>query len=139
MKQVTISTILNLSQTSLIVAPQVTGGGVPSVLLGSFRLWRYQYVGLLVPPAKNGSTAVDLMAGTGEVWPHLLRRFPCLGTITALDISHRMHLEAVGRLHGKYADRITHFEADALQTDLPTEHADLVISTFGLKTFDTRQ
>lgn len=106
---------------------------------GFISLWRYQCVGLLVPPAQNDSTAVDLMAGTGEVWPHLLRRFPYLGTITALDISHRMHLEAVDRLHGKYADRISHFEADALQTDLPTEHADLVVSTFGLKTFDTSQ
>lgn len=79
------------------------------------------------------------MAGTGEVWPHLLRRLPSLGTITALDISHRMHLEAVERLHGKYADRITHLEANALRTDLPTDHADLVVSTFGLKTFDADQ
>ena len=79
------------------------------------------------------------MAGTGEVWPHLLRRFPDPGTITAIDISHRMHLEAVGRLHGCYAQRITHIEADALQTDLPADHADLIRSTFGLKTFSPDQ
>ena len=106
---------------------------------GFVYLWRRQCVAGLAPQAQSGSIAVDLMAGTGEVWPHLLRRFPDLGPITALDISHRMHLEAVDRLHSQYADRITHLEADALQTDLPTEFADLVVSTFGLKTFDAEQ
>jgi demethylmenaquinone methyltransferase/2-methoxy-6-polyprenyl-1,4-benzoquinol methylase len=102
-------------------------------------VWRRQCVARLVAPNGKGAIAVDLMAGTGEVWPHLLRRFPDLGTITALDASHRMHLEALDRLHGAYADRITHLEADVLQTDLPENHADLVVSTFGLKTFDTGQ
>ncbi|AUQ60562.1 ubiquinone/menaquinone biosynthesis methyltransferase UbiE (plasmid) [Phaeobacter inhibens] len=79
------------------------------------------------------------MAGTGEVWPYLLRRFPSLDKVTALDISHRMHLEAVERLHGPYAEKITHIEADALKTDLQTNYADLLISTFGLKTFNAGQ
>lgn len=106
---------------------------------GFIYLWRRQCVARLIPPKQSGAVAVDLMAGTGEVWPHLLRRFPNLDTVTALDISHRMHLEAVERLHGEYANKITHLEADALQTDLPENHADLVVSTFGLKTFDTIQ
>ena len=106
---------------------------------GFIALWRYQCVGRLRQPAQPGFSVVDLMAGTGEVWPYLLRRFPTLGTITALDISQRMHLEAVDRLHGAYADKITHIAADALKTDLPTDHADIVISTFGLKTFDKGQ
>lgn len=106
---------------------------------GFIYLWRRQCVGRLIPPTQPGAVAVDLMAGTGEVWPHLLRRLPNLGTITALDISHRMHLEAVESLHGKYANKITHLEADALQTDLPANYADLVVSTFGLKTFDADQ
>lgn len=106
---------------------------------GFISLWRYQCVRRLVQPPQDNPIVVDLMAGTGEVWPYLLRRFPSLDTITALDISHKMHLEAVDRLHGKYANKITHLEADALQTDLPTDHADLVISTFGLKTFNADQ
>ena len=106
---------------------------------GFIYLWRRQCVGLLVPPKNGDATVVDLMAGTGEIWPHLLRRFPGLGRVIALDISHRMHLEALDRLHGQYADRISHLEADALQTDLPSEYADLLVSTFGLKTFDTGQ
>jgi ubiquinone/menaquinone biosynthesis C-methylase UbiE len=106
---------------------------------GFIYLWRRQCVARLIPPKQSGAVAVDLMAGTGEVWPHLLRRFPNLDRVTALDISHRMHLEAVERLHGEYANKITHLEANALQTDLPRNHADLVVSTFGLKTFDTNQ
>ena len=102
-------------------------------------LWRHQCVARLTAPSHPNAVAVDLMAGTGEVWPHLLRRFPALQTITALDISHRMHLEAVEQLHGKYAEKISHIEADTLQTDLPEDHADLVLSTFGLKTFSPEQ
>lgn len=102
-------------------------------------IWRKQCVARLPRPARPDAVAVDLMAGTGEVWPHLLRRFPDLGQITALDISHRMHLDAVARLHGKHADRITHIEANALETDLPAEMADILISTFGLKTFNPDQ
>jgi demethylmenaquinone methyltransferase/2-methoxy-6-polyprenyl-1,4-benzoquinol methylase len=79
------------------------------------------------------------MAGTGEIWPHLLRRFPDLGSIIALDISHRMHVEALERLHAKLAHKIEHLEANALESDLPKETADLVVSTFGLKTFNKDQ
>lgn len=102
-------------------------------------IWRKQCVARLPRPARPDAVAVDLMAGTGEVWPHLLRRFPDLGQITALDISHGMHLDAVARLHGQHADRITHIEANALETDLPAEMADILISTFGLKTFNPDQ
>lgn len=107
---------------------------------GFIALWRFQCVRRLAPlSAEERAVAVDLMAGTGEVWPYLLRRFPKLGTITALDISKRMHLEAVSRLHGGYSERITHIEANALETDLPAAQADLVVSTFGLKTFNAEQ
>ncbi len=107
--------------------------------LGFIWLWRRQCVGRLVVPAQANPVVIDLMAGTGEIWPHVLRRFPGLATIMALDISPRMHREAVGRLHGRYADRITHLAADALRADLPENHADIVVSTFGLKTFNADQ
>lgn len=106
---------------------------------GFTAIWRRQCVALLDPAPHPGATVVDFMAGTGEVWPHLLRRLPQLGTITALDISHRMHREAVERLHQTRADRITHIEANALETDLPSDHADYLVSTFGLKTFNPAQ
>jgi ubiquinone/menaquinone biosynthesis C-methylase UbiE len=103
--------------------------------LGFTYIWRRQCVALL-PAQPPGAVAIDLMAGTGEVWPHLLRRFPDLATITALDISRQMHLQAVARLHGPHAHRITHLQANVLTSDLPAAQADMIISTFGLKTFD---
>jgi len=106
---------------------------------GFIHLWRRQCVGRLTPAATKNANVVDLMAGTGEVWPHVLRRFPETGKIIAIDISHRMHTEAVTRLHQNNAQKITHFEANALETDLPNNVADMVVSTFGLKTFDHDQ
>jgi len=88
---------------------------------------------------QSQSVAVDLMAGTGEIWPHVLRKFPNLGSIIALDISHRMHVEAVERLHSHLAHKIQHLESNVLESDLPEETADLVVSTFGLKTFNKTQ
>lgn len=106
---------------------------------GFVAIWRKQCVHRLTRGVPPGARAVDLMAGTGELWPYLLNRFPDLAGITAIDISRRMHLDAVARLHGPYAERITHLEANALFTDLPTNHADIVVSTFGLKTFNPEQ
>ena len=119
---------------------------------GMIGLWRRQCVARLVgarqlarilpdgiaPEASGAPLVVDLMAGTGEVWPHLLAALP-RARITAIDISHGMHLAALERLHGTRAGKISHIEADALTTDLPDGIADAVISTFGLKTFDRDQ
>ncbi|MEO1639602.1 MAG: class I SAM-dependent methyltransferase [Pseudomonadota bacterium] len=106
---------------------------------GFIWLWRRACVGLLPRTSGAKPVIVDLMAGTGEIWPHLLKRFPQTQTITAVDISHRMHLDALERLHADRSDQITHIEADALTTDLPSDHADMLVSTFGLKTFNPAQ
>jgi len=81
----------------------------------------------------------DLMAGTGEVWPHLIRRYPKLGEIRAIDNSTLMHEEALKRLHKARADRVTHLQANVLELNLSGNNADCVLSTFGLKTFDAEQ
>ena len=81
---------------------------------------------------------VDLMAGTGEVWPHVLKALP-RARIRAIDISPRMHREAVARLHSGREGQIEHLAANALQDVLPEGSADLLISTFGLKTFNSSQ
>ncbi|PJI85011.1 demethylmenaquinone methyltransferase/2-methoxy-6-polyprenyl-1,4-benzoquinol methylase [Yoonia maricola] len=107
--------------------------------LGFIERWRKQCVALLQDGPSDVPDIVDLMAGTGEVWPHLLVRFPKANQIIAVDISHQMHVHAVARLHADRADQITHIEANALQTDLPAAHADMLISTFGLKTFNADQ
>lgn len=81
---------------------------------------------------------VDLMAGTGEIWPHLDRHFP-RARITAIDISDGMHSRAMQYLQQSGRDRVTHVTGDALETGLDGGGFDLVVSAFGLKTLSPQQ
>jgi ubiquinone/menaquinone biosynthesis C-methylase UbiE len=106
--------------------------------------WRRQCVAAMPAPPAGGAKGYDfkgydLMAGTGEVWPHLLKRFDGIKSITAVDISSGMHRLALERLHAHRAHRIEFIEDDVLASDLPLESADFVISTFGMKTFNPEQ
>lgn len=100
--------------------------------------WRRQCVALLpeLPPRAHG---YDLMAGTGEAWPHLLAQHADIASILAVDISSGMHHRAMARLHAHRAHQIAFIEDDVLASKLPPESADFVISTFGLKTFNPGQ
>lgn len=105
---------------------------------GFTQIWRRQCVEMLdLPPeARHG---YDLMAGTGEVWPHLLSHSPQVESIIAVDISAGMHRRAMDRLHAMRAHKIEFREDDVLASALPDESADFVVSTFGLKTFNPEQ
>lgn len=108
--------------------------------LGFTERWRRQCVEALPTPMTAGAaTGYDLMAGTGEVWPHLLKRYPAIGAIVAVDISSGMHQRAMARLHAHRAHKIAFIEDDVLSSDLADGSADFVISTFGLKTFNPVQ
>lgn len=106
---------------------------------GFVERWRRACVAAMPEPPSGAPIGYDLMAGTGEVWPHLLRRFPGIQEITAIDISSGMHLRAVDRLHRHRAQKIGFIEDDVLHSNLPDDSADFVVATFGLKTFNTTQ
>ena len=61
------------------------------VSFGFTERWRRQCVASMPEAPMSGAHGYDLMAGTGEVWPHLLQRFEAIGAITAVDISSGMH------------------------------------------------
>lgn len=107
--------------------------------MGFTERWRKQCVASLPQPNKNLTQGYDLMAGAGEVWPHLLRRHPEIRRITAVDISSGMHQQALKRLHRHRAHKIDFIEDDVFANGLPPESADFVVSTFGLKTFNDEQ
>lgn len=113
-----------------------TWSGVAS--FGFVDRWRRQCVEAL-PDQSPGAVGLDLMAGTGEAWPHLLRRHPQIGRIRAVDISGEMCRRAIDRLHSHRAHRIDVVEADVLGARLEPKSADFVISTFGMKTFNRDQ
>jgi len=106
--------------------------------MGFTERWRRRCVEAL-PDLPDGATGYDLMAGTGEVWPHLYRRFPRIGRVTAVDISAGMHRRAMERLHAHRDYDVAFIEDDVLASALPDTSADFVISTFGLKTFNPDQ
>jgi demethylmenaquinone methyltransferase/2-methoxy-6-polyprenyl-1,4-benzoquinol methylase len=100
--------------------------------------WRRQCVEML-GALPDGARGYDLMAGTGEAWPHLLRAHPAIDRITAVNISSGMHHRAMERLHAMREDKIAFIEDDVLASELPDESADFIVSTFGLKTFKPEQ
>ncbi|MEM6858390.1 MAG: class I SAM-dependent methyltransferase [Pseudomonadota bacterium] len=106
--------------------------------LGFTEIWRRQCVEAL-GTLPMGAVGYDLMAGTGEVWPHLLKCNPDIGSIIAVDISSGMHTRAMERLHGMRGHKIDFIQDNVLESDLPPDSADFVISTFGLKTFNPDQ
>ena len=107
--------------------------------LGFTERWRKQCVEALALPPEREVEGYDLMAGTGEVWPHLLLQHPGIHRIMAVDISSGMHQLALQRLHRDRSHRIDFLEDDVLKSDLPGESCDFIVSTFGLKTFDSGQ
>lgn len=106
--------------------------------MGFTERWRRQCAEML-DELPAGARGYDLMAGTGEVWPHLLRSNPQIAEITAVDISSGMHKRAMDRLHAMREHKIAFIEDNVLASELPEASADFVISTFGLKTFSPAQ
>jgi len=102
-------------------------------------LWRPHCVDQMPGPLPDGAVGMDLMAGTGEAWPYLLRRRAGIASITAVDISSGMIRRAVDRLHRSRVDKIELIEANVLDNTLPAASADFIISAFGLKTFNESQ
>ena len=107
--------------------------------MGFTERWRRQCVEILPLRDADGARGYDMMTGTGEVWPHLYRRFPRLGPMIAVDISSGMHRRAMERLHAHRDYAVEFVEDDALNSALPDASVDFVISTFGLKTFNPEQ
>ncbi|MEL7108599.1 MAG: class I SAM-dependent methyltransferase [Pseudomonadota bacterium] len=107
--------------------------------LGFTQVWRNDCVKNLGGADHLTGRGYDLMSGTGEIWPHLLKRQPNIDKITAIDISDGMHTRAMTRLHKMRAHKIEFIADNVLETQLAPESADFVVSTFGLKTFSVEQ
>jgi ubiquinone/menaquinone biosynthesis C-methylase UbiE len=107
--------------------------------LGFTERWRKQCVAALGLESTGRFSGYDLMAGTGEAWPHLIEQYAHIDRIIAVDISSGMHQRAMDRLHQMRAHKIDFVEDDVLASNLATGSADFIISTFGLKTFNPTQ
>ena len=108
-------------------------------LISSFgfsEIWRSQCVGNL--ELSRGAFVADLMAGSGECWPHLQNRIGTTGKIIAVDISPVMNQRQKPRLDRMKTPMDSRLE-NALSMTLLDRSVDHVICAFGLKTFDLEQ
>jgi len=95
--------------------------------------WRHQAVAGL--PLGAAGCVLDLMSGTGELWRSLAAELPASARVVGVDISHEM----ARRTHREWHFPVEVCVADALAWDAHDEFADIVVSSFGLKTFDHEQ
>jgi demethylmenaquinone methyltransferase/2-methoxy-6-polyprenyl-1,4-benzoquinol methylase len=113
--------------------------GVVNVLssFGFCVRWRRQCVAQV--GIRPGDRVYDLMSGMGELWPGIARRLQAQGSIHAVDFSRVMcerSRPTAARLNGVGVEVL---EEDVLQNSIPDGSADVVVSSFGLKTFTTGQ
>jgi demethylmenaquinone methyltransferase / 2-methoxy-6-polyprenyl-1,4-benzoquinol methylase len=95
--------------------------------------WRRQLLALVSHAATKD--VVDLMTGLGETWPYIRQCFPS-ATITALDYSSSMVIGAEQKNRRQFGGSITVLNQDVLASTLTDSSADLIVSAYGLKTFD---
>lgn len=99
--------------------------------------WRRQLLDL-VPDVGRAPRVLDAMTGMGETWGQLLRRFPD-GELTAVDFAPAMIAHARERNRDRFGERVDVRCGDMLDSGLGTASFDLVVSAYGLKTFDESQ
>tara|TARA_R110000796_G_scaffold252584_1_gene388240 strand:- start:133443 stop:134180 length:738 start_codon:yes stop_codon:yes gene_type:complete len=91
-----------------------------------------------IKPAEKPVVIYDLMSGMGELWPSIKHSKLNVHEINAVDISPNMN--SIARKNKKsVSGQINILEQDILKNDIESNSADHVVSSFGLKTFNTKQ
>ncbi|PYJ82494.1 MAG: ubiquinone biosynthesis methyltransferase UbiE [Verrucomicrobia bacterium] len=97
--------------------------------VGFAAVWRRQCVRNL--SIDRGARVCDMMSGTGECWPYLLRAGA--RSITSVDFSRTMIARQALRRARATAD-IASLCENATTTSIPDSSMDYIVSAFGLKT-----
>lgn len=99
--------------------------------------WRRQFLKPL-KPRKEAIRVVDLMTGMGETWHPVKAYFPN-AAFTALDFSEGMLANARRKNAAHFDNKVVITCQNALETNFHSAHFDVVLSAFGLKTFNEEQ
>ncbi len=99
--------------------------------------WRAQFLDPIQKSNQRIET-IDLLTGMGETWKAVSRKFPN-ANLSALDFSEEMIKQAKTKSEKYFKNKVTLIQQDVLQNQLPSNHFDIVICAFGLKTFDKEQ
>lgn len=100
--------------------------------------WRKQCIEMLGPLAPD-AVGFDLMCGRGETWTQLFRKHAGIKTLKGLDISPQMINGAREQAERIASAEIELLERDVFANNIDSAGADFVISTFGVKTFNSEQ
>jgi ubiquinone/menaquinone biosynthesis C-methylase UbiE len=99
--------------------------------------WRKQFLNLF--PATNEKVEImDLLTGMGVNWESVRRKLPN-ANVSALDFSEEMIKSAELKNKKHFNSSILVLQEDILQNTLPSNHYDIVICAFGLRTFNLEQ
>ena len=99
--------------------------------------WRRQFLMPLQSTIEKVEI-IDLMTGMGETWEAVKKKFP-KANLSALDFSTEMLKKAKEKSEQYFDNNVLLLHQDILKNDLPSNYYDIVICSFGLKTFDNEQ
>jgi ubiquinone/menaquinone biosynthesis methyltransferase len=99
--------------------------------------WRRQMMRLL-PAGEHRRRVLDAMSGMGETWAEVLRGIPDAEP-AALDFSERMIEHGATRNRDRFGSRFVLLCQDVLDNDLGDGAFDVVVSAYGMKTFNEEQ
>jgi ubiquinone/menaquinone biosynthesis methyltransferase len=99
--------------------------------------WRKQFL-KNIAPSKEPIRILDLMTGMGETWNPIRDRFPN-AELSTLDYSEGMLVHANHKNQKSFSGKVIVHHQDLLKNTLPSDHYDVVLSAFGLKTFNPQQ
>lgn len=99
--------------------------------------WRKQYLGNLSKSSEK-LKVLDLLTGMGESWSFIKSRFPNC-ELSGLDFSEEMIKYAQLKNHNHFNSNIELINDNVLENKLEANCYDIIVSSFGLKTFDDKQ
>lgn len=99
--------------------------------------WRRQFL-RSINPSRDALHVLDLMTGMGETWTGVKAHFPN-AAFTALDFSEGMLAQAAVKNEKHFKNSVILTNQNALESNFPDGRFDVVLSAFGLKTFNETQ
>ncbi len=91
-----------------------------------------------IEPKSEPVVIYDLMSGMGELWPSIKNTNLNFDVINAVDISPNMN-KIANKNTKKVNGQTNILEQDILNNNIDSNSADVVVSSFGLKTFNSVQ
>ncbi len=104
---------------------------------GFTSIWRKACLKKITQTTES-AVIIDLMSGMGELWPSIKNSCIKIKEIYAVDISPSMN--RIARINKEKVHEPTYIlQQDVLNNKIESDSADIVVSSFGLKTFNAQQ